>query len=44
MKSLRKLYQIQKQLERQRQRIKYKMKIEFGQKYYDTKDTLAELE
>lgn len=36
MKALKQLLTIQKNLERQRQRIKYKMKIDFGQKTYDT--------
>lgn len=35
MKALRKLLTIQRELQRQLQRIKYKMKIDFGQKYYD---------
>lgn len=37
MKALRELLSIQRNLERQRQRIKYKMKVNFGQKYYDAK-------
>ena len=36
MKALKKLLTIQRELERQRQRIKYNMKIKFGQKYYDS--------
>ena len=36
MKALKQLLMIQRDLERQRQRIKYKMKVELGQKYYDT--------
>jgi len=41
MKALKKLLTIQRELERQHQRLKYKMKIDFGQKYYDTKTTPA---
>lgn len=37
MKALRELLSIQRNLERQHQRIKYKMKVNFGQKYYDAK-------
>lgn len=37
MKALRELLSIQRNLERQHQRIKYKMKVDFGQKYYDAK-------
>lgn len=37
MKALKQLLQIQRDLERQHQRIKYKMKVELGQKYYDAK-------
>jgi len=37
MKALRELLSIQRNLERQLQRIKYKMKVNFGQKYYDSK-------
>lgn len=37
MKALRELLSIQRNLERQLQRIKYKMKVNFGQKYYDAK-------
>lgn len=39
MAALRQLYRVQKELERQRQRIKYKMRVDFGQKYYDTDKT-----
>lgn len=35
MKALRQLLTTKRELERQRQRIKYKMKVNFGQKYYD---------
>ena len=42
--ALKQLLTIQKQLERQRQRIKYKMKIDYGQKYYDTDVTLQDLQ
>ena len=38
MKALKQLLMIQRDLERQQQRIKYKMKAEFGQKYYDAKN------
>ena len=38
MKALRQLLSTKKELERQRQRIKYKMKVEFGQKYTDSVD------
>ena len=37
MKALKQLLMIQRDLERQHQRIKYKMKMDFGQKYYDAK-------
>lgn len=37
MQALKQLLMIQRDLERQHQRIKYKMKIEMGQKYYDAK-------
>ena len=37
MKALKQLLTIQRELERQLQRIKYKMKVDFGQKYYDAK-------
>lgn len=37
MKALKQLLMIQRDLERQHQRIKYKMKAELGQKYYDAK-------
>lgn len=37
MKALKQLLTTKKELERQRQRIKYKMKVDFGQKYYDSK-------
>ena len=37
MKALRQLLTTKRELERQRQRIKYKMKVDFGQKYYDAK-------
>lgn len=37
MKALRQLLTTKKELERQRQRIKYKMRVDFGQKYYDSK-------
>ena len=43
MKALRKLYTIQRDLERQRQRIKYKMKVDFGQKYYDADQSLQNM-
>jgi len=43
MKALKNLYTIQKELERQRQRIKYKMKVDFGQKYYDTDETMSDM-
>lgn len=36
MQALRQLLTTKKELERQRQRIKYKMRVEFGQKYYDS--------
>ena len=36
MKALRQLLTTKKELERQRQRIKYKMRVDFGQKYYDS--------
>ena len=39
MKSLKQLLMIQRDLQRQHQRIKYKMKIQFGQKVYDTKSS-----
>lgn len=38
MKALKQLLMIQRDLQRQQQRIKYKMKVEFGQKYYDPKN------
>ena len=38
MKALKKLLTIQRELERQRQRIKYNMKVKFGQKYYDSQN------
>ena len=37
MKALKQLMMIQRDLERQRQRIKYNMKIQLGQKVYDVK-------
>lgn len=37
MKALKQLLQTQRELERQKQRIKYKMQVDFGQKYYDAK-------
>lgn len=37
MKALRELLSIQRNLERQHQRIKYKMKVNFAQNYYDAK-------
>ena len=37
MKALKQLLMTQRDLERQHQRIKYKMKAELGQKYYDAK-------
>lgn len=37
MKALKQLLMIQRDLERQSQRIKYKMKVDLGKKYYDTK-------
>lgn len=37
MKALKQLLQTQRDLERQHQRIKYKMKVDFGQKVYDAK-------
>lgn len=37
MKALKQLLMIQRDLERQHQRIRYKMKAELGQKYYDAK-------
>lgn len=37
MKALKQLLTTKRELERQRQRIKYKMKVDFGQKYYDAK-------
>lgn len=42
MDALRQLYRIQKELERQRQRIKYKMKVDFGQTYHSTDETLGQ--
>lgn len=36
MQALRQLLTTKKELERQRQRIKYKMRVDFGQKYYDS--------
>ncbi len=38
MKALKDLLTTQRNLERQLQRIKYKMKVQYGQKYYDNKD------
>ena len=38
MKALKQLLMIQRDLQRQHQRIKYKMKAELGQKYYDAKN------
>lgn len=38
MKALKELLTIQRNLERQLQRVKYKMKVKYGQKYYDTKE------
>lgn len=38
MKALKQLLITKRDLERQRQRIKYKMKVELGQKYYDPKN------
>ena len=35
MKALKQLLTTKRELERQRQRIKYKMNVDFGQKYYD---------
>lgn len=43
MKSLKKLYTIQRELERQRQRVKYKMKVDYGKKYYDADSTLQDI-
>lgn len=37
MKALKQLLTIQRELERQHQRLKYKMRVDFGQKYYDAK-------
>lgn len=37
MKALKQLLMTQRDLERQHQRIKYKMKVDMGQKYYDAK-------
>ena len=37
MVALRQLLTTKKELQRQLQRIKYKMKVDFGQKYYDAK-------
>lgn len=37
MKALKKLLTIQKELERQRQRLRYNMKMKLGQKYFDPK-------
>lgn len=37
MKALKQLLMIQRDLQRQHQRIKYKMKMQMGQKYYDAK-------
>ena len=36
MKATRQLLMIQRDLQRQLQRIKYKMKVELGQKYFDS--------
>lgn len=41
MKALKKLLTIQRELERQRQRIKYNMQVKFGQKYYDSQHAPA---
>lgn len=41
MKALKKLLTIQRELERQRQRIKYNMQVKFGQKYYDSQNAPA---
>ena len=41
MVALKKLLTIQRELERQRQRIKYNMKIKFGQKYFDSNNAPA---
>lgn len=38
MKALKQLLTMQRELEREIQRIKYNMKVKFGQKYYDTKN------
>ena len=43
MKALKKLLQIQKELTRQYQRVKYKMSIEHGQKYHDAEETLNDM-
>ena len=42
MKALKQLLMIQRDLQRQHQRIKYKMKVQFGQKVYDTKSSEIE--
>lgn len=39
MKALKQLLMIQRDLERQHQRIKYKMRADLGQKYYDAKSS-----
>ena len=41
MVALKKLLTIQRELERQRQRIKYNMKVKFGQKYFDSSNAPA---
>ena len=41
MVALKKLLTIQRELERQRQRIKYNMKVKFGQKYFDSNNAPA---
>ena len=40
LKALRELLMAQRELERQRQRIKYKMQVHYGQKYYDADKTI----
>lgn len=42
MKALKKLLTIQRELERQRQRIKYNMQVKMGQKYYSASTTTAD--
>ena len=42
MKALKRLLTIQRELERQRQRIKYNMKVKFGQKYFDSSNKPAD--